>query len=325
MAMTHLAAARATAAFHLASGEAGEVVVQQEAAVALDDGAVDLLLVELGAQRAGTERLRLATGEDGATVDRRQIVGLAPDGTNLVELTAVETGALVEHHVAHGLALGVVIVAVDHELDLVGEGLLGIVGVDKLLLDGGKAVLTLVLVGDALLAEVVALLVDGVVEALAQLLVVHLVAVFALHGLAGLDGELVDHAALHLDGLVGGLEGVQHHVLADLLHLAFHHHDVVLGGGHDEVEVGALDILHRRVDDVLAVEVAHAHLADGAVEGDVADGEGRSSGQGGQLVGHSVVVTADKGDAHLHLGVEIVGEKRTQSTVDQAGNEDLML
>ena len=228
-------------------------------------------------------------------------------------------------HVAHGLALGVVIVAVDHELDLVGEGLLGIVGIDKLLLDGGEAVLALVLVGDALLAEVVALLVDGVAHALAQLFVVHLVAVFALLGLAGLHGQLVEHAALDLDGLMGGLEGVEHHLLAHFLHLAFHHHDVVGGGGHDEVEVGAFDVLHGGVDDILAVEVAHAHLADGTVEGDVADGEGRSGSQSGQLVGHGVFIAADKGDADLHLGVEVVGEEGTQGTVDQTGDENLML
>ena len=178
---------------------------------------------------------------------------------------------------------------------------------------------------DALFGKIVALLVDGLADAFAQLFVVYLVAVLALLLLAGLDGELVQHAALDFDGLMGGLEGVKHHVLADLFHLAFHHHDVVLGGGHDEVEVGALNVLHGGVDDVLAVEVAHAHLANGAVEGNVAHGEGRSSGQGGQLVGHGVVVTTDKGDVHLHLGVEVVGEKGTQGAVDQTGDEDLML
>ena len=325
VAVTHLAAAGAAGAFDLAGGEAGEVVVQQETAHALDDGTIDLLLVELGAKGAGAEGLGLAAGKDGATVSRRQVVGLAPDGADLVELTAVETGALVEHHVAHGFTLGVVIVAVNHELDFVGEGLLGIVGIDKLLLDGGKAVLTLVLVGNALLAEIVALLVDGVAHTLAQFLVVHLVAVFALLGLAGLHGQLVEHAALDLDGLVGGLEGVEHHVLTDLLHLAFHHHDVVGSGSHDEVEIGAFDVLHGGVDDILAVEVAHAHLADGAVEGDVAHGEGRSGSQSGQLVGHGVVVAGDEVDVHLNLGVEIVGEEGTQGTVDQAGNEDFML
>ncbi len=91
------------------------------------------------------------------------------------------------------------------------------------------------------------------------------------------------------------------------------------------VEVGAFDVLHGGVDDILAVEVAHAHLADGTVEGDVADGEGRSGSQSGQLVGHGVFIAADKGDADLHLGVEVVGEEGTQGTVDQTGDENLML
>ncbi len=269
--------------------------------------------------------LGFAAGEDGAAMHGGQVVGLAPDGAYLVQLTAVEAGALVEHHVAHGLALHVVVVAVNHELDFVGEGLLGVVGIDELLLDGGEAVFAHVLVGDALLGEVVALLVDGVADTLAELLVVHFVAVLALLGLAGIGGELVEHAALDLDGVVGGLEGAEHDVLGDLFHLAFDHHDVVLGGGDDEVEVSALDVLHRGVDDVLAVEVADAHLGDGAVEGDVADGQGRGSGQGGQLVGHGILVTGDEVNHDLHLGMEVVGEEGTQGAVDQAGDENLVL
>ena len=75
----------------------------------------------------------------------------------------------------------------------------------------------------------------------------------------------------------------------------------------------------------MAVEVADADLGDGAIERDVGDSKSRSGSEGCQLVGHGVVVARDKGDLHLHLGVEIVGEERTKSPVDKTGYKNLVL
>ena len=181
------------------------------------------------------------------------------------------------------------------------------------------------LVGDALLREIVALLVYGIVETLTQFFVVDFVAVLAFLGLASLYGEFGNDAALGLDGLVCGFEGAEHYVFANFFHLAFHHHNVLFGGSDDEVEVGTLDVLHWSIDDILAVKVAYADLADGAVEGYVADGESRSCCEGSQLVGHCVLVARDEGYLHLHFSVEVVGEERTQSAVNQSGNENFVL
>ena len=173
------------------------------------------------------------------------------------------------------------VVAVNHELDVLGEGLFGIVGVDEFLLDGSETILTHMFVGYALLGKVVAFLIDSVVEAGTQLFVVDLVAVFAFDGLACLDGQLGNGAALDLDGLVGGLQGTQHHLFRNLLHLAFHHHDVVFGGGDNQVEVGIVNLVHGSVDDIFSVQVADAHFRNRTVEGDVADGQSRGGSQCG--------------------------------------------
>ncbi len=325
VAVAYLSTAGAAAAFHFTSGKAGEVIMKEETAGVLDDGAVDNLLVKLGAQGAGTERLGFATGEDGAAMDGREIVDLAPEGADFVELTTIKTGALGQDHVAHGLTLGVVIVAVNHKLDFVGKGFLGIVGVDESLLDSLKAFFALVFVGNSLFGEVVALLINGIVETLTEFLVVDLVAVLAFLGFASLNGELGNDTALEFDSFVSGLEGVEHHILAHFLHLAFHHHDVVLGGSDDKVEVGAIDILHGGIDNILAVKIRHTHFGDGAVEGDIGHCESGSGSKSCKLVGHSVLVTGDEGYLHLDLGVEIVGEKGTEGAVDQAGNKDFVL
>ena len=196
----------------------------------------------------------------------RQIIDLTPQRTNLVQLTAVQTAAFCQNHIAHGLTLGVVIIAVNHKLNLVGKGLLGVVGIDKLLLDCLKTLFTLMLVCNSLLAEIVALLVHGIVQTLAQFFVVHLVAILAFLGLAGLNSQFGNSTALNLDGLVCGLQSVQHHLFAHLFHLAFHHHNILFGGGNNQIKVSALYILHGSVNDILSVEIRHTHLGHGTIE-----------------------------------------------------------
>ena len=216
------------------------------------------------------------------------------------------------------------IVTVNHELYLFGKGLFCVVGIDEFLLDGIETIFAHVLVGNALLREVVALLVYCIVQTLAKLFVVHLVAVFAFLGLAGFHGQFGKYTALYLDGFVCGFQRSEHTLFADFLHLAFNHHDVVLCCGNDKVEIGAVDVLHRGVDDIFAVKIAYAYFADGAVEGYVAHGKCRGCCQCCQLVGHGVLVARNQGYLYLHFGMEIVGEKRTQGTVYKACNQNLV-
>ena len=89
---------------------------------------------------------------------------------------------------------------------------------------------------------------------------------------------------------MGGLESLEEDGLGDFVHLAFNHHDVVVGGAYHEFEVGVLELLEGGVDDELTVDAGYADLADGAVEGDVADGNGGRCGQAGQAVRHLFAV-----------------------------------
>ena len=270
--VTDFTAREAAVAFDFTGSETWEVVVEEEAACAFNDGAVDDLLIELGAEGDSRERLCFTTSEYGGAVSRREVAYFAPERANFVELTTVEASAFVEDHVAHGFALGVVVVAVDHEFDVVGEGFFGIVGFDELLLDGFEALFALVFIGDALFGKVVAFLVDGIAEVLAEFFVVDFVAVFAFGSFASFDGELGNGAALNFDGFMSGFECIEHYLFADFLHFAFDHHDVFFGCSDDEVEVSTFDVGHRGVDDVMSVEIGDADLGDGAVEGDVGDG-----------------------------------------------------
>ena len=264
MAVTDLTTAWAALALCLASGERWEVVVEQEALVALAHHAVHHLLVELCAESDGSERHCLSALEDCASVRHWQWACLAPDWTHLVGLAAIHAETLVEDAAAHGVAQHVVPITACLSVLLL-KVFLGEVGV------GGVVLLDEV--GDYLVESVVALLlrqslVDSVVsglvklvvDLLAQVLVVHLVVVLALHVGAKFLCELVLEFAHWHDGLLRGLESLHKVVLLHLAHLALNHHEVVLRAADHDVEVSVLHLLESRVDDILAVNASHAAL-----------------------------------------------------------------
>ena len=80
---------------------------------------------------------------------------------------------------------------------------------------------------EGLLGDVVGGLVELLVHALAQCLVVDFVIVLTLHVLTQFLREGSLEFAHGLDGIHGGLEGTQQILFADFLHFAFNHHDVL--------------------------------------------------------------------------------------------------
>ena len=124
-----------------------------------------------------------------------------------------------------------------------------------------------------------------------QLVVVNLVVVFAFGFFAGLFHEFHLGLAVFLDFGMGHLEGFEQVGFGNLVHFAFHHHDVVVGSAHHQFDVGAFHLVERGVDDPLAVHACHAHFGDGSVEGDVAASERCRSGNAGQCVGSVVLVS----------------------------------
>ena len=160
-----------------------------------------------------------------------QITYLAPDGANLVGLTAVEADAFVKDATAHSVAHHVVIVAL-HLGVLLFHLLFAQVGMSSVvsLLEVGQNLVESFLAGvllQRLLGNVISLGIELGVHLRTQVFVVHLVAVFALHVGAQLLRELGLQLAHGLDSSHGSLQGANHVLLAHLFHLAFHHHDVL--------------------------------------------------------------------------------------------------
>ena len=100
------AAARAAHEAHFADAERREVVVQHEALGGFRGiQQLDALLVVLGAERGGDQRLRFAAGEQRRAVGARQHADFDVDLADFVELAAVRTAAVLQHLVAEDALL----------------------------------------------------------------------------------------------------------------------------------------------------------------------------------------------------------------------------
>ena len=270
MAVTDLAAAYATLGLGLTGTEWREVIVKEEAHVALVEHIVHHLLIELCSECTGSKRLCLTTCEDRTSMRHRQRRNLAPDRTDLVCLTTVETDSLVEDAAAHGIAHHVVVILV-HQGSLLLQLLLREVSVCSCvsLLEVSKNLVEGILTGllvESLLHHLVSLGVKLLVDLLAQVLVVHLVAVLTLH----VGAELLHQFCLQLthrtDSLLGSLQGSEQILLRNLLHLALNHHDVLGRSSNHQVHVSLLHLLEGRVDYVFSIDACHTYFRNRALE-----------------------------------------------------------
>ena len=80
--------------------------------------------------------------------------------------------------------------------------------------------------------------------------------------LAGLLGQLALRAAQLLDRGMRDVERVEDLGLGHLVGAAFDHQHGLVGTGHDEIHVGGEQLLLRRVDDEVALDLADPHRAD---------------------------------------------------------------
>ncbi len=194
----------------------------------------------------------------------------------------------------------------------------------EVLADSLESVRALVLL-QSLLGHVVRLLVALLLHSLTQLLVVHLVAVLAFHVSAQFLHQFLLEAALWLDGLVGCFQSLEQLLLAHFLHLALHHHDVLLGRAHHKVDVGPLLLIKGRVDDKLAVHTGHPHFRNRAVERYIRASQCGGSRESGKCVRHVNSVGGEKYHVHVHLRMIVGREQWTERAVNEPAGEDFLV
>ena len=259
-----------------------------------------------------------------------QVVHLAPNRAHLVAHASVKTYALVQYHIAHRLLLHVVVVACDHcKLGCVSFLLLlGLRlgdGGHELLVNGIETIFTLVL-GLGALGKGVALGIAEVIYLLLEVFVLLVVRIVALHFIgAELGHKFLLHTAVLLYLFVGELDSLEHIVLGDLLHFAFHHHYVLLGCSDHKLKVCTLGLGESGVDYKLTVDTGHAHFADRASEGEIGSCERCGCGEACQGVGLNVLLGADEAHLHKNFQMEIIRPQGADGPVYETGDEHLVV
>ena len=94
--------------------ERREVIVENELLCLTDKHLIHFLHVKFGSEGNTCKRLCLTTSENSRTMSTREIAYFAPDRTNLICLTAVETHAFIENHVSHSSLLLIVVISCNH-------------------------------------------------------------------------------------------------------------------------------------------------------------------------------------------------------------------
>ena len=329
MAVTDFTTADTTLCLGLTGREGREVVVQQEAHVALVQHVVHHLLVKLGAKCGCAQRLSLTTGEDSTSVRHGQSTYLAPDGTDVSGLAAVQTNTLVQDTATHCILLHVMIVTV-YQSVLLCQFVIAQFGVCssilqlEVLADLLKSLGTRMLL-QCLLGNVVSGLVASGLHQLAQFLVVNLMAVLTLHVGTKFLGQFLLQLAHGLDSLMGSLQGAKQILLANLLHLALNHHDILLGSTYHQVHISLLQLCKGGVDNVFSVDTCHTNLTDGAIKRYVAAAQCSTGGKTCQCIGHIHAICRIKDYIHINLCMVIAGEQRTQGTVNQTTCQNLVV
>ena len=143
--------------------------------------------------------------------------------------------------------------------------------------------------------------------------------------LGGLLGQLDDGLDDGLEVAVTEHHGAEHDVLVQLLGFRFHHQHGVGSAGDDEVELGVDHLVEGRVEDELVIGEADAGCADRALERSARQGQRGRRGHQSDDVRVILHVVRQHGDDHLGFVAPAVDEQRTDRTVDQAGDQRLLL
>ena len=148
-------------------------------------------------------------------------------------------------------------------------------------------------------------LIELVVNLLAEILIVDLVVVLALDIGTELLGELILQLTHRHDSLLCSLEGLDKVLLRHLAHLTFHHHEVVFGATHHDVEVSVFHLIESRVDDVLAIDASHTALRDSMLKRNRRASHGSRSCETSQCIGLILSIGREEPDLYEYLAMII--------------------
>ena len=336
-AVAHLTPPRTAKHTRLADREGREVVVEHERLLEAAAHPVDGLLVEATPERRRHHRLGLAPSEESDAVGARHAPHLAHDRTDLVRGAAIDTHVLGEHPLAQDLATEIVqdraglsgqgvepVPAVLPVGEALGLHLLVAIGVDDLGLDLG---LDLPDRGAALVLRRDLHRIGEPSLGLAADLSLQRRRIRRLgrHDLRlpDLALQFLDHLDHGLQFAVGVLESREDLVLGNLVATPFDHHDGTAASGDDQLDVALLELLRRRVDDVILIHPSEADCRDRTDERKLRNRERRRGTHERAHVGRVIGVAREHRRDHVGLVVVAVRKQRADRAIDEARDEHL--
>ena len=270
MTVTNLTTAYATLSLSLTCREWREVIVKEEALVALLEHTVDKLLIHLCTKSTCRERHSLTTLEDSTSVRHWEWRHLAPDRADICSSTTIKTQALIEDATTHSIAHYVIIVAGSLSVLLL-QVFLREIGMSCVILlkevsqNLVESILTSMLF-QSLVVDIISRLVKLRLDLLTEFLVVDFMIILTLHVSTLLLSQLILELAHRLDCLGSSLEGTDQILLSNFLHLTFHHHDVLLGSTNHDIHVSLFHLLECRVNNILTIDTSYTNLRDVVLE-----------------------------------------------------------
>ena len=125
--------------------------------------------------------------------------------------------------------------------------------------------------------------------------------------------------------LVAIHHATQHDFFGQLQGFGFDHQHSSFGASHHQVHQTVFALGLAWVQDVFAIDVAHASGANRAVERDARDGQGGRNRDHRGDVGVNFRVERHGVDDHVHVVVETFGEQRADWSVNQAAGQGFVL
>ena len=309
--------------------EGREVVVKEEAHVTLVEHIVYHLFIEFRTEGSGRKALSFTTSEDCTAVRAGERIHFAPDRTNVGSFTTIETHTFIEDATTHSVFFYIVIVAID-ECVLFSEFIFGELGVSssisyfELFANSFESVETVVLF-ECRLRDVVALLIAVCFHLCAEIFIVHLVAVFALHVLTQFLREFLLDLAHGFDSSVRHFERFEESAFGYFVHFTFHHHNVLFGSSDHEIHVCAFELFESGVDDKFSVDACHANFRDGTFKRNVCASQSCRSSKTSKSVGHIYAISTEEGDVDENFSVIVRGEEGTEGAVNKTRSENLVV
>ena len=140
--------------------------------------------------------------------------------------------------------------------------------------------------------------------------------------LAYLGNNSVDEGNKALDLLVRGHDGIKHGVIVDLLSACLYHNDLLHRACNGQLKVTLLSLGSGRVDDYLAVDKSDENTRDRSVPRNIGDGKRDGCAYHTRNLVRAVGVYRHNGKVEVNVVAQVLREKRTDRTVDNAGCED---